>query len=60
MGMQAGLPDGVFNVIPADRIKTAQISKYLCSSTDVDAISFTGSTAVGKVSLKIFSLMRCE
>uniref|UniRef100_F1L3Q6 Succinate-semialdehyde dehydrogenase n=1 Tax=Ascaris suum TaxID=6253 RepID=F1L3Q6_ASCSU len=51
MGMQAGLPDGVFNVIPADRIKTAQISKYLCSSTDVDAISFTGSTAVGKLLL---------
>lgn len=25
------------------------ISKYLCESTDVDAISFTGSTAVGKV-----------
>ncbi|VDK47341.1 unnamed protein product [Anisakis simplex] len=51
LGMQAGLPEGVFNVIPADRVKTAQISKYLCSSTDVDAISFTGSTAVGKLLL---------
>uniref|UniRef100_A0A915ASG0 Aldehyde dehydrogenase domain-containing protein n=1 Tax=Parascaris univalens TaxID=6257 RepID=A0A915ASG0_PARUN len=51
VGMQAGLPAGVFNVIPADRVKTAQISKYLCSSTDVDAISFTGSTAVGKLLL---------
>ncbi|KHN72364.1 Succinate-semialdehyde dehydrogenase, mitochondrial [Toxocara canis] len=51
MGMRAGLPEGVFNVIPADRIKTAQISRYLCSSTDVDAISFTGSTAVGKLLL---------
>ncbi|KAK0394879.1 hypothetical protein QR680_000984 [Steinernema hermaphroditum] len=47
----AGLPDGVFNVLPADRTNTAAISKYLCNSIDVDAISFTGSTAVGKLLL---------
>uniref|UniRef100_A0A1I7YM82 Aldedh domain-containing protein n=1 Tax=Steinernema glaseri TaxID=37863 RepID=A0A1I7YM82_9BILA len=47
----AGLPDGVFNVLPADRVNTAEISKYLCSSVNVDAISFTGSTAVGKILL---------
>ncbi|CAI4232673.1 unnamed protein product [Auanema sp. JU1783] len=48
---EAGLPAGVFNVIPADRKNTAAISKFLCESTDVDAISFTGSTAVGKILL---------
>ena len=53
---EAGLPAGVFNVIPSDRTNTAKISKYLCESTDVDAISFTGSTAVGKVSYSFQSL----
>ncbi|KIH62269.1 succinate-semialdehyde dehydrogenase [Ancylostoma duodenale] len=48
---EAGLPAGVFNVIPADHSHTAAISKYICSSTDVDVISFTGSTAVGKLLL---------
>ncbi|KAI1712425.1 aldehyde dehydrogenase family domain-containing protein [Ditylenchus destructor] len=48
---EAGLPDGVFNVIPADRNNTAAISKYVCETHDVDCISFTGSTAVGKILL---------
>uniref|UniRef100_A0A0K0CV60 Succinate-semialdehyde dehydrogenase, mitochondrial n=1 Tax=Angiostrongylus cantonensis TaxID=6313 RepID=A0A0K0CV60_ANGCA len=48
---EAGLPAGVFNVIPADRKNTAKISKYLCENTDVDVISFTGSTTVGKLLL---------
>uniref|UniRef100_A0A183C4W7 Aldedh domain-containing protein n=1 Tax=Globodera pallida TaxID=36090 RepID=A0A183C4W7_GLOPA len=46
---EAGLPNGVFNVIPADRTETAEISKFLCDSHDVDCISFTGSTDIGKV-----------
>lgn len=46
---EAGLPPGVFNVIPCDRANTQKISKFLCESTDVDCISFTGSTPVGKV-----------
>ncbi|KAL3993598.1 Succinate-semialdehyde dehydrogenase mitochondrial [Acanthocheilonema viteae] len=48
---EAGLPDGVFNVIPADLKNTMRISKFLCESTDIDAISFTGSTEVGKLLL---------
>lgn len=48
---EAGIPDGVFNVIPSDLEKTAEISKYLCASEEVDAISFTGSTDVGKLLL---------
>ncbi|KJH52057.1 putative succinate-semialdehyde dehydrogenase [Dictyocaulus viviparus] len=48
---EAGLPAGVFNVLPADRKHTAAISKYLCENKDVDVISFTGSTAVGKILL---------
>uniref|UniRef100_A0A915MXK9 Aldehyde dehydrogenase domain-containing protein n=1 Tax=Meloidogyne javanica TaxID=6303 RepID=A0A915MXK9_MELJA len=51
ISQQAGIPSGVFNVIPADRENTAEISKFLCSSHDVDCISFTGSSAVGKILL---------
>lgn len=49
ISQEAGVPNGVFNVIPADREQTAEISKFLCQSHDVDCISFTGSSAVGKL-----------
>ena len=49
ISQEAGVPNGVFNVIPADREQTAEISKFICDSHDVDCISFTGSSAVGKV-----------
>ncbi|VDK86076.1 unnamed protein product [Litomosoides sigmodontis] len=48
---EAGLPSGVFNVIPADLKNTMRISEFLCESTDVNAISFTGSIEVGKLLL---------
>jgi acyl-CoA reductase-like NAD-dependent aldehyde dehydrogenase len=41
---EAGVPDGVVNVIAADR----KGSQHLAEHPDVDKISFTGSTAVGK------------
>ncbi len=41
---RAGLPDGVLNVLPADR----DVSEYLCTHRGVDKVSFTGSTAAGK------------
>jgi len=41
---EIGLPAGVFNVVTADR----SVSERLVRSADVDKISFTGSTAVGK------------
>jgi acyl-CoA reductase-like NAD-dependent aldehyde dehydrogenase len=40
----AGLPPGVFNVLPAGR----EVGDYLVRHTGVDKISFTGSTAAGK------------
>jgi aldehyde dehydrogenase (NAD+) len=39
----AGLPPGVFNVIPAGR----EVGDYLVRHRDVDKISFTGSSAAG-------------
>jgi acyl-CoA reductase-like NAD-dependent aldehyde dehydrogenase len=41
---KAGLPEGVLNIVPADR----EVSEYLVSHPDVDKVSLTGSTAAGK------------
>ncbi|WP_405876234.1 aldehyde dehydrogenase [Streptomyces sp. NBC_00005] len=41
---QAGLPEGVISVLPADR----ETSEYLVSHRDVDKIAFTGSTRAGR------------
>ena len=41
---QAGLPDGVLNIVPADRAT----SEYLARHPDIDKVSLTGSTAAGR------------
>jgi aldehyde dehydrogenase (NAD+) len=41
---EAGIPNGVFNLIPADR----EVGEALISHPDVDMVSFTGSTAAGR------------
>ncbi|NNH74414.1 aldehyde dehydrogenase [Nocardia uniformis] len=41
---EAGLPEGVLSVLPAD----TEVSEYLISHPDVDKVTFTGSTAVGR------------
>lgn len=40
---EAGLPEGVINLLPADR----EVSDMLISHPGVDKVSFTGSTAAG-------------
>jgi betaine-aldehyde dehydrogenase len=42
--LEAGIPEGVINVVAADRA----VSEYLVSHKDIDKVSFTGSTAVGR------------
>ncbi len=49
LAAQAGIPDGVLNVLPGYG-ETA--GKALGLHPDVDAVSFTGSTEVGKLFLK--------
>ena len=49
LGIKAGFPEGLFNVIPSSRENKSKIGKILCESTDIAALSFTGSTAVGKI-----------
>jgi aldehyde dehydrogenase (NAD+) len=41
---EAGFPDGVVSVLPADRA----VSEYLISHPGIDKIAFTGSTAAGR------------
>lgn len=48
---EAGIPPGVINIITSSRIEAAFIGKAFCESPDLAAISFTGSTKVGKILL---------
>jgi acyl-CoA reductase-like NAD-dependent aldehyde dehydrogenase len=47
MAIEAGLPDGVLNIVPAGRENSA----YLAAHPGLDKIGFTGSTAGGKAVL---------
>ncbi|KAK4298734.1 hypothetical protein Pmani_028939 [Petrolisthes manimaculis] len=46
---QAGIPPGVFNVVTSSRANTPDVGKLMCTSPKVAGVSFTGSTAVGKL-----------
>ncbi|XP_068612840.1 succinate-semialdehyde dehydrogenase, mitochondrial [Brachionichthys hirsutus] len=50
---QAGIPAGVFNVVPCSRENTPSVGEVLCTDPLVAKISFTGSTATGKLLLKM-------
>lgn len=45
---EAGLPKGVFNVVTASRDQVVEVGDEMVANPHVKAISFTGSTAVGK------------
>ena len=49
LAQRAGLPPGVFNVVPADESNSITVGKTLCESDVVRKLSFTGSTAVGRI-----------
>lgn len=44
----AGVPVGVVNVVPCSRERVQAVGAALCDSPIVQALSFTGSTAVGQ------------
>ncbi|TTA40568.1 Succinate-semialdehyde dehydrogenase, mitochondrial [Bagarius yarrelli] len=52
LAVQAGIPPGVLNVVPCSRKKAAAVGEILCTDPLVAKISFTGSTATGKILLK--------
>ncbi|MBA85511.1 NAD-dependent succinate-semialdehyde dehydrogenase [Thalassobius sp. S69A] len=47
LGERAGIPAGVFNVIPSS--DSAGVGQELCANDKVAKITFTGSTRVGKI-----------
>jgi succinate-semialdehyde dehydrogenase/glutarate-semialdehyde dehydrogenase len=49
LAKEAGLPDGVLNIITADADRSIEIGKTLCASKTVAHLSFTGSTPVGRL-----------
>ncbi len=49
LGVRAGLPPGVLNIVTGDRADAAAIGGELSANPDVRCLSFTGSTAVGKL-----------
>ncbi|XP_063779340.1 succinate-semialdehyde dehydrogenase, mitochondrial isoform X2 [Pseudophryne corroboree] len=49
---QAGIPAGVYNVVPCSREKAPAVGEVLCTDPSVAKISFTGSTATGKILLR--------
>lgn len=52
LAMEAGLPAGVFNVLPGGG---AEVGEPIGRHMDIDAVSFTGSTATGRRFLKYAS-----
>ena len=50
---EAGIPAGVLNVVTCDRDNAPDVGRVLCENPLVAKISFTGSTATGKVRFKI-------
>ena len=49
LAARAGLPAGVLGVVTGDAEDAPAIGAELCASRDVRCLSFTGSTAVGKL-----------
>ncbi|MEO1450859.1 MAG: NAD-dependent succinate-semialdehyde dehydrogenase [Bacteroidota bacterium] len=50
LARQAGFPPGVINMLPTNQ--AAAVGKVLCDHPKVRKLSFTGSTAVGKLLMK--------
>jgi succinate-semialdehyde dehydrogenase/glutarate-semialdehyde dehydrogenase len=49
LAVRAGFPPGVINIVPADAENSIAVGKLLCESPVVRKLSFTGSTAVGRI-----------
>ena len=49
LAQRAGFPPGVINVLPCDGEHSVEVGRVLCASPVVRKLSFTGSTAVGRI-----------
>lgn len=48
LALRAGIPRGVFNIVPSDRAGSQLVGEVMTTHPAVGKLSFTGSTAVGK------------
>lgn len=55
LAKRAGVPDGVFELVTADRESTREVGDEICKNPKVKKVSFTGSTPVGKLLMKLTS-----
>ncbi|MBU3599614.1 NAD-dependent succinate-semialdehyde dehydrogenase [Polynucleobacter sp. 30F-ANTBAC] len=49
LAKEAGIPDGVINIVTADADHSILVGQVLCNSPIVRHLSFTGSTPVGRI-----------
>lgn len=52
LGAEAGLPVGVLNVLTCGPQRLAEVGEALCREPAIKKLSFTGSTAVGKLLMR--------
>jgi succinate-semialdehyde dehydrogenase/glutarate-semialdehyde dehydrogenase len=52
LARQAGIPAGVFNVLPSGEAASIEVGEVLCASPVVKKLSFTGSTEVGRILMR--------
>ncbi|MES1979799.1 MAG: NAD-dependent succinate-semialdehyde dehydrogenase [Pseudomonadota bacterium] len=52
LAIDAGIPPGVFQVLPADEATSVQIGEAFCNAPLVRKLSFTGSTEVGRILMR--------
>ncbi len=52
LSRRAGIPEGVFELVTADRELTREVGDEMCENDIIKKISFTGSTPVGKLLMK--------
>ena len=52
LAKRAGVPDGVFELVTADRDLTREVGEEMTGNSIIKKISFTGSTPVGKLLMK--------
>ena len=52
LAQRAGIPPGVINIVTADAASSVAVGQLLCESPDVRKLSFTGSTAVGRILMR--------
>ena len=57
LAMEAGIPAGVFNVLPGGG---AEVGEPIGRHMDIDAVSFTGSTATGRKFLTYSAESNCK